>query len=179
MPGRRHLFKGIHDPETVRDAVRWSFDAHATAGGVSARMTLTHSGAGHALPTYVVPQLLMRIELVAGRGSILASSARLIARTVAVAAGRWSQIADTRLRPDETATLTFAGPIPAGARTIVGRVIVWPDAWHVESFQTHLQVSRSERARLLYQTALEETQRSRYPLFQQERALEARPPEFR
>jgi len=173
MPDRRHYFRGIHDPETVRAALGWSFDARSSGGRVAARMTLTNVAIGHAFPTYVVPQVWMRIELLDDGGAIRASSERLVARTVTFAAGTWSQVADTRLLPDQTATLTYDGPIPPGVRTAVGRVIVLPDAWHAESFRDRLSKAKPGQARRYYAAALDEVQKSGYTLFRLERSLSA------
>lgn len=50
MPDRRHLWRGIHDPETVRRAL-----AIEARGGT---IFLANS-AGHRVPTYVVPRLTL------------------------------------------------------------------------------------------------------------------------
>ena len=63
MPDRRHFFRGIHDPDIVRSGVRWNFDARTEGNRAVARMTLTNVGTGHYFPTYVVPEVWMRIEL--------------------------------------------------------------------------------------------------------------------
>lgn len=171
MPDRRHFFRGIHDPETVRSGVRWAFDARTVGNRAVAKMTLTNASAGHYFPTYVVPEVWMRIELRDERGGIRASSERLIARTVSFALGKWSEISDTRLRPDETATLDYDGPIPPGALTIVGRVVVLPDAWHQTSLESLLKGASSRESRRSYQAALAEMLRSGYTLFRTERPL--------
>jgi mono/diheme cytochrome c family protein len=171
MPDRRHFFRGIHDPETVRGGVRWTFDARTEGNRAVGRMTLTNVGTGHDFPTYVVPEVWMRIELKDERGGIRASSERLIARKLSFALGKWSELSDTRLRPDETATLDYDGPIPPGAVTIVGRVVVLPDAWHQNSLASLLRDASSRESRRSYEAALAEMQRSGYTLFRVERRL--------
>jgi len=171
MPDRRHFFRGIHDPETVRSGVRWAFDAQTVGSRAVGRMTLTNTSAGHYFPTYVVPEVWMRIELKDARGGILAASERLIARKLSFALGKWTEISDTRLRPDETATLDYNGPIPPGALTIVGRVVVLPDAWHQSSLDALLRNASSPQSQRSYRAALAEMQRSGYTLFRTERRL--------
>jgi hypothetical protein len=171
MPDRRHFFRGIHDPETVRGGVRWAFDARTEGNRAVGRMTLTNVGTGHDFPTYVVPEVWMRIELKDDKGGIRASSERLIARKLSFALGKWSELSDTRLRPDETATLDYDGPIPPGAVTIVGRVVVLPDAWHQNSLASLLRDASSRESQRSYQAALAEMQRSGYTLFRTERRL--------
>ena len=171
MPDRRHFFRGIHDPETVRGGVRWTFDARAVGDRAEARMTLTNSGTGHYFPTYVVPEVWMRIELKDAGGRILASAERLIARKLSFVLGKWSELSDTRIRPNETASLDFNGPIPPRAVTIVGRVVVLPDAWHQSSLDSLLRSASSRESQRSYAAALAEMERSGYTLFRSERRL--------
>lgn len=171
MPDRRHLFRGIHDPDTVRAGAQWHFDARLSGGRVASRMTLTNTNTGHAFPTYVVPEVWMRIEM-AGRygvGPVVAE--RLISRQVVFERGEWTELSDTRLDQDETATLDYNGPIPPGTVAIVGSVIVRPDAFHVVSLARHLRDSRSPASRRSYEQALVEMRSSDYVLFREERPL--------
>lgn len=171
MPDRRHLFRGIHDPDTVRSGVQWSFDARLVGGRVTSRLTLTNTNTGHAFPTYIVPEVWMRIEM-AGRygvGPIVAE--RLIARKVIFERGQWTELSDTRLDQDESATLEYTGPVPPGTVAIVGSVIVRPDAFHVVSLAGHLRDTRSPASRRSYEQALAEMRRSDYVLFKEVRPL--------
>jgi hypothetical protein len=172
MPDRRHFFRGIHDPETVRRAVRWTFDLDPRATGVTARMTLTNVGAGHSFPTYVVPEIWMRIEVKDRAGATLASAEHRIARKVTFENGEWTQTSDTRLAPDQTATLDYTGPLPRAAALIAGRVIVLPDLWQADKFRVRLAAAQSDDVRKYYRAALDEAESSGYTLFEAERRLE-------
>jgi len=171
MPDRRHLFKGIHDPDTVRAGVQWTFDARRVGDRVESRMTLTNTETGHAFPTYVVPEVWMRIELVVDYGVRKVVAERLIARRVAFANGQWTQQSDTRLNQDETATLDYTGALPPGAVAVLGSVVVRPDAFHVASLASHLRDTRSPASRRSYESALAEMRSSDYVLFGTERWL--------
>jgi mono/diheme cytochrome c family protein len=171
MPDRRHLFRGVHDAEMVASGVNSSFDARRDGDRVIARLTLTNSNTGHNFPTYVVPEVWMRIEAVSRDGASRPVAERLVARKVAFASGRWSEVSDTRLRPDETATLDFNGPVPAGTVALVGGVIVRPDAWHEQSLEVRLQQTRSPASRRSYESALAVIRKSMYVLFRSERPL--------
>lgn len=171
MPDRRHFFRGIHDPETVRRAVRWTFDAEPRGRDVKARMTLTNIGAGHYLPTYVVPEIWMRIEVKDGGGATLAFAEHRIARKVKFENGEWTQTSDTRLAPDQTAALEYSGVIPRDAVSIVGRVVVLPDLWQADKFRVRLAAAQSETVRRYYRAALEEAGSSGYTLFHAEQPL--------
>ncbi|MBP7779529.1 MAG: c-type cytochrome [Acidobacteria bacterium] len=171
MPERRHLFKGIHDPDTVRAGVRWTFDARRADGRIESRMVLTNTDTGHAFPTYVVPEVWMRIELVAGTGVRQVVAEHLVARQVAFVNGEWTEQRDTRLRQDEAATLDFNGAVPPGTVAIVGSVVVRPDAFHVGSLANRLRDTRSPASRRSYELALAEMRSSDYVLFREERWL--------
>lgn len=171
MPDRRHLFKGIHDPDTVRAGARWAFEARQAGSRVESRMSLTNTGAGHAFPTYVVPEVWMRIELAASDGTSRVVAERLIARRVTAVNGVWTQQSDTRLHQDETATLEYTGAAPPGTVAIIGTVIVRPDAYHVRTLESRLRQTRSPESRRSYEQALAEMRASDYVLFREERRL--------
>ena len=171
MPDRRHFFRGIHDPDTVRRAVRSTFEANPSATGVTARMTLTNVGAGHFLPTYVVPEIWMRIDLKDEAGATLAFAEQRIARKVKFENGDWTQTSDTRLAPDQTATLDYTGAVPPATVLIVGRVIVLPDLWQADKFRARLAETRSDPVSKYYSAALQDAETSGYTLFRAERRL--------
>ncbi len=171
MPERRHLFRGIHDPETVRGGVQWTFDARRVGDSVESRMTLTNTDTGHAFPTYIVPEVWMRIQLANRYGAGPVVAERLIARRVAFARGQWTELGDTRLRQDERATLDFAGAMPPGTVAVVGTVFVRPDAYHVDSLASHLRDTTSPASRRLYEEALAEMKNSGYVLFSEARRV--------
>jgi mono/diheme cytochrome c family protein len=165
MPGRRHLFRGIHDPDTVRSGVEWTFDARMDGGRLVSRLTLTNTNTGHAFPTYIVPEVWMRIEMVDQFGVRRPAAEKLVARRVVFEGGEWRELADTRLRQDETATLEFSGAVPAGTQGVAGSVIVRPDAYHLTSLASHLGDTTSPQARQSYEVALAEMRTSDYVLF--------------
>jgi len=58
MPDRRHLWRGIHDPEMTRRAIDVSLKlVKLDNGGYEARAVVRNSGAGHHFPTYMVPKV--------------------------------------------------------------------------------------------------------------------------
>lgn len=165
MPGRRHFFRGIHDPQTVRSGVRWDFHAEVREDRLAARLTLVNAATGHCVPTYAVPEIWLRLELRDPAGTILSHAERLIARKVSFAFGRWWELSDTRLAPGQAAELRYEGPIPPGAAEIVARGVVLPDALYRDLFESLLSKARAEESRALYLRALDETRRSGYTLF--------------
>lgn len=171
MPDRRHLFRGIHDPDTVRAGVQWSFDARRVGGRVESRMALTNTGTGHAFPTYIVPEVWMRIELVVDYGARRLVAERLIARQVSFANGQWQQLSDTRLRQDETATIEYTGAIAPRAVAVIGSVVVRPDAFHLRSLEARRRRTSSPASQRSYERALAEMRNADYVLFSEERWL--------
>ena len=103
MPGRQHLWRGIHDPETTAAGLTARFFPDAQG----ARFQLTNSGVGHAFPTYVTPKVVMRAVALdsTGRPRLDHRVSHVIQRVVAYAAGRWVERSDSRLLPGQSASL--------------------------------------------------------------------------
>ncbi len=95
MPGRKHLWRGIHDPEMTRRAI--SVDLHLRDlgdGRHEAVATVRNVGAGHHFPTYMVP----KVELAFVRHG--AGGAQELGRQLIgwqVDTGITREIADTRI----------------------------------------------------------------------------------
>jgi len=99
MPGRRHLWRGIHSPEMVRKAVDVSLSVttqSATEG--LARAVITNVGAGHDFPTYMVAKVTVDLDLVSPDGAQVQS---LATRTIGwgVDTNITHELFDTRLPP--------------------------------------------------------------------------------
>lgn len=130
MPDRRHLWKGIHDPDMVRSAV--SIQAECARGeknddSLFGSLSITNVGAGHRFPTYTEPQVNLILEQLDAHGKPLPDT------RIEGAVGRHvteemdKELYDTRLLPGETFRLSYAHRLHAGAKTLVARVEVWPD----------------------------------------------------
>lgn len=69
MPDRRHLWKGVHDPAMIRQALDAALDVNRLESGVvQVSATLTNKGAGHHFPTYMVPKVTAVLYMVSDRG---------------------------------------------------------------------------------------------------------------
>ena len=103
MPERKHLWRGIHDPEMVAEGLTAEFFADAQG----ARFQLTNSGVGHAFPTYVTPKVVMRAVALDANGKPRPEStaSHVIQRVVAFVGGRWVEYSDSRLLPGRSANL--------------------------------------------------------------------------
>lgn len=79
MPDRRHLWKGVHDPAMVRQALDVALDVDRVQSDVAqVRATLTNRGAGHHFPTYMVPKVIAVLSLVPERGGPTVELARKV-----------------------------------------------------------------------------------------------------
>lgn len=100
MPEGRHEFKGVADPEMVRQGLR--VEVWRTAKGML--VLAGNQGAGHALPTYVTPQI--EIALAGSQGG---RRDHLIARRMRWSEqGGWEELADNRLLPGQWISLDLA-----------------------------------------------------------------------
>ena len=120
---RAHLWRGGHDPATVRRALRISLRALAAPRGQRAyALTVTNVGALHDVPTGV-PNRFLSVDwrLLDARGAVLRSRRAIIRRTVL-----WRpfiiDLWDTRLAYERPRTYRFAfasGGRPPPARLVV------------------------------------------------------------
>jgi hypothetical protein len=130
MPDRRHLWKGIHDPEMTRKAVSIQLETmppESPSAPLTATLSLTNVGAGHRLPTYIEPQIVLSLEQLDAKGKPIPNTRAegIIARKVTEEMDK--EVFDTRLMPGETYHLEYRKPMSPKAKTLLARVEVWPD----------------------------------------------------
>ena len=172
MPDRRHLWRGIHDPEMVKQGVtvRLAVDRkrHRVGEEVLAMVTVTNSGVGHYFPTYVTPKVIVLVELIDGAGARVPGSEQQerIGREVTLDLRR--ELNDTRLPPGETHTFRYGRTIDRPGLKLKASVVVSPDDFYVKFFQAILPKARTKRARASLQQALDDARKSPFILFQEE-----------
>lgn len=172
MPDRRHLWRGIHDPEMVRSGLTVSVSPETPRAGpgqtVSVTLRVQSTRVGHAFPTYVTPRVLVRAELLDPAGVPVPGSRqeRVIGREVTLDLSR--EVADTRLRPGQSASLVYRRRVARPGLTLRLSVIVEPDAFYTRFFET-LLAQGAGRGEPEIRRALQATQRSPFTVF--ERAL--------
>ena len=134
MPDRRHLWRGIHDRDMVRGAMKLEIEA-----GERIEIKITNSGAGHMMPTYIVPLIVLsaRFEDAAGREIEGTLRTWEIGRELTDSLDE--EISDTRLKPGETRTYIYEGSPPASASRIVAAVDVHPDHLYLGLFESRLR----------------------------------------
>ena len=166
MPERRHLWRGIHDPEMTRKGVTVEATRPTVRDGhVSARLTLTNSGTGHHFPTYVTPRVLMQIYQASADGKPVTGTLqeKIIARQVT--ADLSEELADTRLSHGEQAVLDYLVPHHPDAQVIIMRVHVEPDYFYSGLYRSLLETGTGGKGTSLLRTALKNSLESSYDLY--------------
>ncbi|MBL4894562.1 MAG: hypothetical protein JKY59_06790 [Emcibacter sp.] len=162
MPDRKHLWRGIHDPDMVESGLTVKYDLT----GDKARFTLTNSGVGHAFPSYITPKVIMQAVALDEQGQPLADTAAsyVIKRDVGYAGGRWLEYSDTRLLPDESARLE----IDWGDHNRIRMWLeIYPDDYYEKEVYSDLvkEYTPGSPAQALIQKALIAAQASDFILF--------------
>ena len=172
MPDRRHLWRGIHDRETVRSGVTITAAApRIEMGAVLAGLTLRNSGTGHHFPTYVTPRVVAEIFQAGADGKVIAGTQQehVIAREVALDLSR--EVADTRLAVDAEARLDYRRPLDARAKSLAYRVRVEPDAFYTGFYRSLLAGGAGKGEKLIRQ-ALADSLASHFTLFEESQPLQ-------
>jgi hypothetical protein len=109
MPDRRHLWRGIHDADMVRQAITVDIAPHAPSYVVGDRLqmtiVITNSGAGHYFPTYVTPKIFVQGYLLDAQGQAIDGTTQqsIVGREVELDLSR--EVYDTRIPPGESHTM--------------------------------------------------------------------------
>ena len=148
MPDRRHLWRGIHDPEMVRSALTIEWTDGPTVG-----LRVENSGAGHHFPTYVTPEVDVEITLLGAQRNPIEGATRswLIARKVENRNGVWVELSDTRIAADEVGS--FVMEVEPGAEFVRATISVRPDVVYSSVFSQFLVGSLPDTSRVLLSDA--------------------------
>jgi hypothetical protein len=171
MPDRRHLWRGIHDPEMVKSGVRITLTTdrprYRPGDELLATLTMTSTRVGHYFPTYVTPRVVVRVELVDAQGQRLPGSReeRTIGRDVPLDLSR--EIADTRLPPEGRFILPYRQRLDRPGLTLHVDVTVYPDHFYTRFFESLLASGPGAGGGQIRE-ALERTRRSSFVIFKQE-----------
>ena len=167
MPDRRHLWRGIHDPETTRAGITIDVVKPTTdSGRILAALSIRNSGTGHRFPTYVTPRVIVEGVQETAQGKILPGTLQEMFIERRVKPDLTAEISDTRLAPEQTVTFDYRAALAPGARTLVLRVRVEPDAFYTGLYRDLLTSGSARKGRGLIRKALENSIASRYTLFE-------------
>ena len=174
MPDRRHLWRGIHDPEMARSGVTVTLatdkERYRRGESVNATLTITSTKVGHYFPTYVTPRVVARAELRDARGRLLPGSReeRIIGRQVTPDLAR--ELADTRIAPGKSFVLRYRRPLKQPGLRLKVTVTVYPDHFYTGFFES-LLAQGAGRGTPQIREALAATRRSHFVLFEKELSL--------
>lgn len=174
MPERRHLWRGIHDPEMVKVGVTIDVTAaRIQSGVVSATLAIKNTGTGHHFPTYVTPRVVAEAYQESAAGQVLKGTLReyVIARQVSPDLSE--EIADTRIAPDEQALLDYRVPLHRDAASLVYRVRVEPDAFYTGFYRSLLAGNQAGKGEQLIRQALKDSTASAFTLYLNRQPLPA------
>jgi len=163
MPDRRHTWRGVHDRQTVREALAIDLGAPSREGDrVRAEIRLTNIGCGHHFPTTATPMAIVRVELLDAQSRPLAGTRQehRIERNAHFVRGRWEQRLDTRIRAGDTRRLSYSARART-ARALRVRVEMRPDGFYEGFFERRLarrDLPAAQRTR--YAAALDEARKN-------------------
>lgn len=174
MPNRRHLWKGIHDREWVKEGVRIEAQikqpVSAPGSTLELGLEVTSAAVGHKFPTYITPKVFVRAALLDDKDMVLprTEQEQIIGWDVRSVGGEWKEYFDTRIAPGDTAQHTFRWALPAQAKKVRTWVEVHPDHfYHVHFYPAYLRdLSLVPEARTLIEKALKESGSTPYLLFE-------------
>jgi hypothetical protein len=171
MPDRRHLWRGIHDPEMTRSGVTVETLATTVDGGnLSGGLVVRNSGTGHHFPTYLTPRIVFEGFQVDAAGSELPDT-RVewwIARAVTLDLSE--ELFDSRIPADEERELAYAMPRAAMAVALQMTLRVEPDAFYTDFYRA-LLANGNGPGRVEIEEALQASLASHYTLFESRVAL--------
>lgn len=143
MPQRRHLWRGIHDPEMTRRAIELDWQLAGQPGrDLVAAVTVRNIGAGHHLPTYMVPKIELHIAHLAADGRRTELAMQAIGWTVDTDLRH--ELADTRIPAGGQRRFELPLALPATAAGLLElRVRVRPGEHYERTFVQSL--ARADR----------------------------------
>ena len=177
MPGRRHLWRGIHDAETVRKGLRRELEVKRLDNGrIAVLATITAPGVGHYFPTYVVPKVTVSLHLRNASGTEEIAR-HVIGRTVTADMAR--ELSDTRIPPGGKSLVSANVNAPPGNTRVEMHIQVAPAEHYIRMFQSMLDghLKMDATADSLLREALRQAQATAYRLDDVSVAIPGRPNE--
>lgn len=161
MPERKHLFKGIHDPEMTRKGLKIKIKK-TKGGGI---LSITSHWIGHAFPTYMTPKVHIIAIAQDKTGHALQTWRWAIFRDVRFMK-KWVEIADTRLTAGETRHFKV-DTLPPKSTALLFRISVEPDFYYKGLYANLLEGKQTNRSTSQLKQALKKANQNDYTLFEE------------
>lgn len=172
MPEGRHLWRGVHDPETVKQSVHVEADFSEQSGRLVGALRVQNVGAAHRLPTYTTPQLTLIVEQVDAAGAPLPDTRAEGAIARRLTPDLKTELFDTRLLPGEVHALDYDQPRAAGAVALVARLECWPDEAYRRFYEIKLRTpEKHPTGEAMLRAALQASIDSRFVVWEQVQPL--------
>ncbi len=172
MPERRHLWRGIHDPEMTRKGVTIEIRQPVLSGEkLSAQFYLKNSGTGHNFPTYVTPKIYLQGVQLDAQGKPLEETFLQYPIGWKLEMDLSAEQYDTRLAPDEELTIDYENPRHPRAVRLLMKVVVEPDAFYSRFYRSLLENGYAQKGKQEIERALLESEASKYTLFEKRLSL--------
>lgn len=137
MPGKRHLWRGIHDRAMVDKGLRRElFVKRISATRLAVQAIVTAPGVGHYFPTYVVPKVTISLQLRNSEGTREIAH-HVIGRTVSVDMDH--EFSDTRIPPGGKSMVSVEISVPPGSSYIEMRMDIAPAEHYERMFESMLK----------------------------------------
>ncbi len=172
MPGRRHLFRGIHDPEMVKGGVKFEVEWSNRGGRASAKLRISNTGAGHYFPTYATPLVVIKGYLVDSKGNVSRGSLKEAEIGRKVTLDLSEEIFDTRIPPLKVYEFDYPVRWPVKGGRLIFEVTVYPDEFYNRFFESAVKGNDPSMKKAELEKALKNTSGSSYLLFKEEIPLD-------
>jgi len=176
MPKRRHLWRGIHDPEMVKQGITISVDVthqqlHLN-DTLTATITIANTGTGHYFPTYLTPKIFIRAKLIDAAGNLLVGTEQeaIIGREATLDLSQ--ELYDTRIPPGDSIAINYQQAVSQENLSLKVEVIVEPDHFYERFYRSVLaNGSPSPKGRALLEQALKDAEQSPFSIYETVRPL--------
>ncbi|MBI3752605.1 MAG: hypothetical protein HY266_00980 [Deltaproteobacteria bacterium] len=163
MPDRQHLWRGIHDRETVLLGIR----IKSVRLEKGARLIITNSGVGHYFPTYAPPLVVVRGFMLDKNDKVVQGSLKeaFIGRKVRLDLSE--EIFDTRIPPQKSFEFDYSARGDSSDRKIAFEVWVYPDEFYNRFYKAAVNNADMDFNGEEIEKAIKITDASPYRLFRQ------------
>ncbi|MFQ5471059.1 MAG: multiheme c-type cytochrome [Gammaproteobacteria bacterium] len=169
MPDRRHLWRGIHDPDMVKNGVDISTTltqtGHEEGDTVEATITVKNSGVGHYFPTYLTPKVFIRAYFVDKNQHMVPDTIQeaVIGRDATLNLSK--ELFDNRIPPGEALSVIYQQRLPDENLDLLVEVEVDPDNFYRRFYQSLLETNATGKGRSFIEKALKNANESSFRIY--------------